>query len=375
MEKLLKLKEVCEIKGGYAFKSTQYKSKGIPLIRIGDISDNVVEISDESVYIDDDVNKYDKFIIKKGDILIALSGATTGKFGIYNYDELALLNQRVAKIKPNELVEKKYIFYYLNKLKNNIYSKALGCAQPNISPTEIGDLDIYLPSLEQQQQIVSVLDKISLLIDKRKKQLTKLDELVKSRFVEMFGDPVENDKGWQHQAIDKVAPSSAWAGDNSERVWLLNLDMVEAQTGRIIDCLYIEKEQVGTSTHGFDEGNVLYSKLRPYLNKVVVPTKKGYCTTELVPLRPNAMLNRQFLANLLRSEAFVSFIKEKVVGAKMPRVSMNVFREFECILPPLELQEQFAAFVEQIEKVKLHVQKSLQKLETLKQAQMQKYFG
>ena len=170
----------------------------------------------------------------------------------------------------------------------------------------------------------------------------------------MFGNPVSNDKGWQRQAMDKVAPSFAGIGDNSETVWLLNLDMVEAQTGRILDYLYVEKEQVGTSTCAFDEGNVLYSKLRPYLNKVVVPNKKGYCTTELVPLRPNAKLHRQFLAYLLRSEAFVSFINEKVAGAKMPRVSMSVFRDFECILPPIDLQNEFATFVEQIDKSKYH---------------------
>ena len=191
----------------------------------------------------------------------------------------------------------------------------------------------------------------------------------------MFGNPVSNDKGWQHQAMAEVAPSSAGLGDNSEIVWLLNLDMVEAQTGRILDYLYVEKEQVGTSTCAFDEGNVLYSKLRPYLNKVVVPTKKGYCTTELVPLRPNAKLNRQFLAYLLRSEAFVSFINEKVAGAKMPRVSMSVFRDFECILPPMDLQKEFAAFVEQTDKSKFEIQQSLKKLNTLKKALMQKYFG
>ena len=191
----------------------------------------------------------------------------------------------------------------------------------------------------------------------------------------MFGDPVSNDKGWPHQAMDKVAPSSACSGDSSERVWLLNLDMVEAQTGRIIDYLYVDKAEVGTSTCCFDEGNVLYSKLRPYLNKVVVPTKKGYCTTELVPLRPNVKLNRQFLAFLLRSDSFVSFINEKVAGAKMPRVSMNVFREFECILPPIDLQDEFATFVEQVDKSKFEIQQSLEKLEILKKSLMQQYFG
>ena len=223
-----------------------------------------------------------------------------------------------------------------------------------LNKATLSEITISIPDIASQRKIAAQLDKIDELIAIRQTELELLSELVKSRFIEMFGDPVSNDKGWPHQAMDKVAPSSACSGDSSERVWLLNLDMVEAQTGRIIDYLYVDKAEVGTSTCCFDEGNVLYSKLRPYLNKVVVPTKKGYCTTELVPLRPNVKLNRQFLAFLLRSDSFVSFINEKVAGAKMPRVSMNVFREFECILPPIDLQDEFATFVEQVDKSKYH---------------------
>jgi len=238
--------------------------------------------------------------------------------------------------------------YYSDKLRGSTARRR------SIPTADLLAMPIRLPTLKEQREKLDLMTKMDALIEERQQQLDLSDQLVKSRFIEMFGDPVSNDKGWPHQAMDKVAPSSACSGDNSERVWLLNLDMVEANTGRIIDYLYVDKAEVGTSTCGFDEGNVLYSKLRPYLNKVVVPTKKGYCTTELVPLRPNVKLNRQFLAFLLRSDSFVSFINEKVAGAKMPRVSMNVFREFECILPPIDLQNEFATFVEQVDKSKYH---------------------
>ena len=268
-----------------------------------------------------------------------------------------------------------------NKADNpKYYYYALQAARiPNLGYSRhfkvVKELMIRVYPRADQDKIVSILEKIDEVIEIRQAELSALEQLVKSRFIEMFGDPVSNDKGWPHQAMDKVAPSSACSGDSSERVWLLNLDMVEAQTGRIIDYLYVDKAEVGTSTCCFDEGNVLYSKLRPYLNKVVVPTKKGYCTTELVPLRPNVKLNRQFLAFLLRSDSFVSFINEKVAGAKMPRVSMNVFREFECILPPIDLQNEFATFVEQVDKSKFEIQQSLEKLEILKKSLMQQYFG
>ncbi|MGL5695168.1 MAG: restriction endonuclease subunit S, partial [Peptostreptococcaceae bacterium] len=209
MSCILKLKDICNINGGYAFKSTQYKSEGTPLIRIGDISGKNINISTDMAYIDDDINKYDKFIIKKGDILIALSGATTGKFGMYNYDEVALLNQRVARITPNKLICNGYLFHYMNILEGIIYSKASGCAQPNISPSEISELDIYVPSVKEQEKIVEVLDKSKILIDKRKEQIEALDELVKSRFIEMFGNVITNSKGWETELLGEICALKA----------------------------------------------------------------------------------------------------------------------------------------------------------------------
>ena len=192
----------------------------------------------------------------------------------------------------------------------------------------------------------------------------------------MFGDAVENDRNWRTEKMDAVAPVKTSEQMFNGKVWLLNLDMVEAHTGRIIDYVFSDISDIGTSTCAFDEENVLYSKLRPYLNKVVVPNRKGFSTSELVPLKPKKdLLNRHFFAHLLRSHSFVAYISEKVAGAKMPRVSMNVFRDFNCILPPLDLQNQFAAFVAQTDKSKLAVQKSLEQLETLKKSLMQKYFG
>ena len=191
----------------------------------------------------------------------------------------------------------------------------------------------------------------------------------------MFGDPVTNEKGWKTESLQQVAPAKSAKNNLNDKVWLLNLDMVESQTGKVIDYLYVNISDTGNSTYQFDEGNVLYSKLRPYLNKVVIPEQSGICTSELVPLRPTEKLNRYFLANLLRTDFFVNFINEKVAGAKMPRVSMDTFRAFACILPPIELQNDFAAFVQQIDKSKFAVQKSLEKAETLYKSLMQEYFG
>ena len=188
--------------------------------------------------------------------------------------------------------------------------------------------------------------------------------------------PVSNTKGWKTESMNDVAPSVNYMGDFDEEVWLLNLDMVEAQTGRILDYLIVCEDEVGNSTCTFDTSNVLYSKLRPYLNKVVIPDRCGYATSELVPLQPVASkINREYLAFMLRSDEFVNMINEKVTGAKMPRVSMGDFRKFEVPIPPIELQEQFADFVHQVDKSKVAVQKALDETQLLFDSLMQEYFG
>ena len=168
-----------------------------------------------------------------------------------------------------------------------------------------------------------------------------------------------NDKHWPTKKMKDVAPSSTYAGKisrNTNGYWLLNLDMVESNSGRIIEKVYVAEDEIGQSTTTFSSKYVLYSKLRPYLNKVVVPDDDGYATTELIPLLPNRQLLTQlYLAQLLRGDEFLAYISTQVSGTKMPRVAMNVFWNFDVMLPPLDLQEQFAAFVRQSDKSKFAV--------------------
>lgn len=125
-----------------------------------------------------------------------------------------------------------------------------------------------------------------------------------------------------------------------EKIWLLNLDQIEPNTGTVLKKQYVEPSALGASTHAFDDGNVLYSKLRPYLNKVALPEAPGYCTSELVPMRPNKnLVTREYLAAYLRSPRFLDWVSQQVDGAKMPRVSMKVFWEHRIHLPSLEEQE------------------------------------
>lgn len=160
---------------------------------------------------------------------------------------------------------------------------------------------------------------------------------------------------WPMEKLGIVAPAKPIKSPkiaDSNSVWLLNLDMVESHTGRVIDKLFCSADEAGTSTHWFDENYVLYSKLRPYLNKVVVPDGLGLATTELVPMLPDPdRLDRKYLAYYLRSEQFVRWVNEQVAGAKMPRVSMKIFWEHEIPLPPLEEQKRIVTILDKADAI------------------------
>ena len=173
-----------------------------------------------------------------------------------------------------------------------------------------------------------------------------------SQFIEMFGNPVTNTKGWKTAKIKDVAPEMPSKEQLSGKIWLLNLDMIESNTGRIIEKVYEDVENA-FSVQSFDEGNVLFSKLRPYLNKVVIPDEPGMATTELVPLRPEpSKLHKVFLSHLLRGNQFVNYANDIAGGTKMPRMPLTELRNFDCILPPMDKQLEFVFIAEQVDKSK-----------------------
>ena len=239
------------------------------------------------------------------------------------------------------------------------------------------EINLEYKDAESQKNIAKTLDTVTNIIELYKVELSKLDNLIRARFVEMFGNPVRNSKNWNTEKLCSIAPINKYNGDIDTvngKVWLLNLDMIESCTGNIVDFLYEFENRITSSTIKFDENCVLYSKLRPYLNKVVIPERKGYATSELVSMSTEK-INKYFLANLLRQDSFVNFSNSTAYGAKMPRASMDLIKNFDVINPPTELQNQFGKLVIEVEKSKFEVQKALDKAQLLFDSLMQKYFG
>lgn len=179
--------------------------------------------------------------------------------------------------------------------------------------------------------------------------------------------------------LGDVAPATPVKDINlnqDELVWQLNLDQVESNTGKIIDKVKKPALKAGSSTYLFNNENVLYSKLRPYLNKVVIPDELGIATTELVPMKPDQKrLNKKYLAYYLRSKPFVEWISTQVSGAKMPRVVMSVFWQHEMPLPPLDEQERIVSILDKSDGIRQKREQAIKSADDFLRATFLKMFG
>lgn len=245
---------------------------------------------------------------KANDILIARRNVYLKRAGIVFFDGITSGDSIILRLKEDtqktigysreDLI--RYIPFMLNSEHFWIYANkhADGMNSKRISKDTLLEYEFELPSIDEMRDISDKLWAAYRLKEAYKKLLVTTDEMVKSQFIEMFGNPVTNTKGWKTAKIKDVAPEMPSKEQLSGKIWLLNLDMIESNTGRIIEKVYEDVENA-LSVQSFDEGNVLFSKLRPYLNKVVIPDEPGMATTELVPLRPEpSKLHKVFLSHL-----------------------------------------------------------------------------
>lgn len=346
--------DVCINKGEYGSNSPADDYDGnIRYVRITDITEegnlNSLVVSPRKVE--------EKYMLLRDDLLFARTGNTVGKTYLHRSGRMIFAGYLIRYRLNNKLMLPQFAFAYTHT--NQYYDwvekiKKVG-AQPNISAAQYDSMPIPVPSMAKQIEFVSIA---------KQADKSKFGDF-KSQFIEMFGNPVNNSKSWPTKAIMEVAPEQPSKKQMPGKVWLLNLDMIESNTGKVIEKVY-EISDNTLSVQPFDEDNVLFSKLRPYLNKVVVPDEYGLATTELVPLRPNQeVLNKVFLSYLLRSQQFVTFANKISGGTKMPRMPLAELRNFKCILPPMSEQLKFVSIAKQADKSKSYVRIAFKNLESM----------
>lgn len=356
-----KLGKVCNILNGYAFKSNLFKEDGERIIRISNINNGFIDIADAVYFNIEDYNvDLSKFVIYKNDILIALSGATTGKIGKYILDNISYLNQRVGLIRSKNNISNSFLYYYMrNKTKESL-SLAYGVAQPNLSTKTIQNYVIPVPPLPEQQAIASELDAIQSLITKYKEQLNDYDNLAKSIFNEMFGDVVSNDKGWESQLFGNLFILKSGDGLSSKQQLGGEYPVYGGNGINGQHCKYNKDgEYIIIGRVGAYCGNVRLVKGRFWL------TDNGF---ELVVKKNNQI--KLFLKYLLTSLHLGRYAHK----AAQPVISNLVLKNISVPLPPLSLQQAFAARIIAIESQKDKVKQQITDLQTLFDSRMQYYF-
>ena len=362
----MKLSDICDVYSGYAFKTFNDLGHGVPVIKISNL------LPDGSINLINCLftteNIKEKYYSKKSDIYIALSGATTGKISIMDKDNTFAINQRVGIVRNRSTIPNEYLKYFLMSKSNRILEEASGCAQPNISPKQIANHDVPIYSDAVINKIVSELREIDKIKNTYQKQLELLDELVKARFVEMFGTIY--DKKFDMKTLPDIVSSDKnsikrgpFGGALKKEDFLEDGYMVYEQRHAIHEDFKYAKYYVSPEKYesmiGFKvvPGDLIISCSGTLGRIAEVPmgAKEGIINQALLKISLNKdIMNNQFFIYQFRCKEIQDMLFGISRGsgiANMP--SMNEVKAFKFICPPLELQNQFASFVKEIDKSRL----------------------
>ena len=385
---MAKLGEVCNFYAGTGFPN-EYQGRvtgKYPFYKVGDISKNVLEGNRElkicANYVDEEVvQKLKGSILPPKTIVFAKIGEALklNRRAITSCE--CLVDNNVMGVKAqNGRLNDEYLFYWLQNLNLSDYSEST--TVPSVKKSRLQNIEINVSPLEEQEKVVSTLNKLSSLILARKKQLSKLDELVKARFVEMFGDPVVNSKRWPVETIENhIDLLTGFPFDSSGYV---------SKGVNICGGLIIMPQKIDWSAckhwpqiTGYEDyilrpNDIVIALDRPWISNgfKIAMVDREHLPALLIQrtARIRAVdINQHYLMQSLLLGRFDKHCN--ITGSLVPHISPKDIKSYSVMIPPIELQNQFAAFVERVDQQKQTVQQSLEKLELMKKALMQEYFG
>ena len=354
-----------------------YENGTIPWVKTGDLKNQYVPAGIECIT-EEGLNNSSAKLFPPNTVLVAMYGATIGACSILTYE--AATNQACAAFLPNKNVLPTYLYYFLSSKREQFVKDGVGGAQPNISAGYLKNVQFGLIPMQQQIDIVEKLDKVEKLIVLRKEQLAKLDRLVKSRFIELFGDlertttiaryiselrggkSLAGTEPCKNKVLKTGAATFGWFDPEQYKYLPADYEPLpehKVETGDVIISRMNTPELVGACSYVFDAPDDMYYPDR--LWKAV--------------LKENT--NPIFLWQLLWDRDIRKAIKESSGGTSgtMHNISKTNLLAIKCMDAPIELQNEYAEFVKPTDKSKLAIQQSLDKLELLKKSLMQKYFG
>lgn len=386
--KLVELGQYCQVKNGYAFKSNDFSQEGIPIIRISDINNEVVSTEDSARILRDE--KFNKYIVPHGSVLIAMSGATTGKIGIYKESHLAYQNQRVGRFVTDEnFLNNDYLYFILKSKQSWILKAAFGGGQPNISSKALEKIKIPLPIIDDQKRITHLLGKVEGLIARRKQHLQQLDDLLKSVFLEMFGIQDGTYKRW---TINKLVSRAEIVSGVTKGKKYKNEELIETPYMRVanvqdgyfdlkeIKTIAVTKKEINRYllkhgdlllTEGGDpdklgRGSVWEEQIANCIHQNHIFRVRVDAHNEIIPYFLSALVGSVY------GKAY--FLKSAKQTTGIASINSTQLKNFPLVIPPVDLQKQFAAIAKKVEGIKTRYQQSLADLETLYGALSQKAF-
>lgn len=384
----IKLGDVCDIERGGSprpiDKFITENENGVNWIKIGDTTESMYITKTAQKIIPEGVNK--SRFVKAGDFLLSNS-MSFGRPYILKIDGCIHDGWLVLRDK-NVCFDKHFLYYNLSSpvTYEKFKSMAVGGVVNNLNTEMVKNLYIAFPPLEEQRRIASILDKVTDLIAKRRAQLEKLDLLVKSRFVEMFGDPVKNPKNWNILPLKLLGECKNGMNFHSDNfgVKIRCLGVSDFKDLSIINDVSqlptISLNEIPNDNYLLKNGDIVFVRSNGNKNLVgrsivvypnnTLTTFSGFCIRFRIL---NSEVSSSYLLRVFKTES----IRKKIVGrgANIQNLNQKILFELNIPVPPLSLQKQFANFVEQTETTKSTIQQSLETLETLKKALMQEYFA
>lgn len=275
-------------------------------------------------------------------------------------------------------------FYHLFNGKD--WSKGTNRAVMGVTLNKaaLSEISVSVPSLDEQRKIADILDRISDLIAKRRQQLDNLDELVESRFIELFGDPVLNPNGFQKAPLSELADIKIGPfGSLLHKEDYITGGYPLLNPSHIIDGKVVpdnhltvsESKYVELAPYHLHAGDVIMGRRGEMGRCAVVPCEGFLCGTGSLLIRTKGEITADYIQKVISFPSFRKLIEDMAVGQTMPNLNVPIVSKFQIIRPPIDVQRRYYVFVAQTEKSKLSIQKSLEKLEILKKSLMQKYFG
>ena len=384
-----KLGDVCDsLNGLWTGKKEPFVN--VAVIRNTNFSKDCKLKLDDVAYLDVEQKQYSTRKLIPGDIIVEKSGGSdkqpVGRVVLFDIPdgEYSFSNfTGTLRIKNPKELNSRYLYrclvaHYLRGETRKLQSKTTGLH--NLDMKGYLKLPIPIPPLAEQQRIVAELDLLTGIIDKQNAQLKELDALAQSIFYDMFGDPIENPKGWDVKKLGDVCSVVNGLVDPNEEPYCnyphIGGANIQSNTGVFVDVKLAKDEGLISGKYLFDESMILYSKIRPNLNKVALPSFKGICSADMYPLITNTdIANKYYIKFSITHKKFIEYAVSHSGRANIPKINREALLAYDLPLPPLSLQQSFAEKIQSIEKQKETIRASIADTQKLLDYTMDKYFG